>query len=126
MFVDGDVGVGVFPEGEKVFVSGKRSDAVGIGIRALQGSCLQRVCTRHAQTRQGSRPAVPNDAAVVENLLELGGSFFTLPGCGIRLTANVARIEAGNIGDELVSPAISTKGKSRRVLRLVRRPTKSR
>ncbi len=37
----GDVGVGVFPEGEKIFVGGERPDAGGIGIRALRGSCLQ-------------------------------------------------------------------------------------
>src|ERR1700757_1327257 len=72
---DGDVGVGVFPEGEEVFVSSERPDAGGIGIRALRVLRLQRVRPRHAQMRQGSRPAVPHDAAVVKNFLEVGGSF---------------------------------------------------
>jgi integrase len=32
---DGNVGVGVFPEGKKIFVSGERPNAGGIGIRSL-------------------------------------------------------------------------------------------
>ena len=35
LLVDGDVGVGVFPEREEIFVSGERPDAGGIGIRSL-------------------------------------------------------------------------------------------
>jgi hypothetical protein len=37
---DGNIGVGVFPEGEEIFVSGERPDAGGIGIRSLRGSRL--------------------------------------------------------------------------------------
>jgi hypothetical protein len=37
---DGDVGVGVFPEGEEILVGGERPDAGGIGIRSLRGSRL--------------------------------------------------------------------------------------
>src|SRR6202022_1791480 len=70
---DGDVGVGVFPEREEVLVGGERPDAGGIGIRALRGSRLQGIGTSHSQSRQRSRPAIPDDAAVVENLLKLGG-----------------------------------------------------
>jgi hypothetical protein len=70
---DGDVGVGVFPEREEIFVGGEGSNAGRIGIRALRSSRLQSVCTGHAQMRQRSRPAVPDDPAVVENLLKLGG-----------------------------------------------------
>ena len=32
---DGDVGIGIFPEGQKVFVGGERPYARGIAIRAL-------------------------------------------------------------------------------------------
>jgi hypothetical protein len=32
---DWDVGVGVFPEGQEIFVRGKRTDAGGIGVRTL-------------------------------------------------------------------------------------------
>ena len=53
--------------------------------------------------RQRSRPAVPDDAAVVENLLKLGGGIFALSGRQIRLSANVGGIEAGNVGGELRS-----------------------
>ena len=48
--------------------------------------------------RQGSGPAVPDDAAVVENLLELGGCFFALSSREIRFAANVSGIQAGEIG----------------------------
>jgi hypothetical protein len=68
---DGDVGVSVFPEGEEVFVGCQCPDTGGVGISSLRGSRLQCVRTRHAQMRQGSRPAVPDDAAVVENQWEI-------------------------------------------------------
>jgi hypothetical protein len=47
-FQDGDDGVGVFPESQKILVGGERMDAGGIGIRSLRGSRLQCVRTRHA------------------------------------------------------------------------------
>jgi hypothetical protein len=84
---DGDVGIGVFPEDEEVLVGGERPNAGGVGIRSLRGSRLQSVGTSHAQMRQRSRPAIPDDAAVVENLLELGGGFFALSGSEIRFSA---------------------------------------
>src|SRR5712692_4178685 len=84
---DGDVGVGVFPEGEEIFVGGERPDASGIGIRSLRSSCLQSISTSHAQMRQRSRPAVPDDPAVVENLLKLGGSSTALSGCQVCFSA---------------------------------------
>jgi hypothetical protein len=99
---DGDVGVGVFPEGEEIFVSGERPDAGGIGIRALRGFRLQRVGTSHSQMRQRSCPAVPDDAAVVKNFLKFGGGFLALSSSEIRLAANVCRIEAGKISDKLI------------------------
>jgi hypothetical protein len=33
---DGDVGVGIFPEGEEILVGGERPDAGGVGIRSLE------------------------------------------------------------------------------------------
>src|ERR1035441_4449428 len=70
---DGDVGVGIFPEGEKIFVTSEGASAGEVRIRSLRGSRLQGVRTSHAQMRQGSRPAVPHDSAVAEDFLELGG-----------------------------------------------------
>jgi hypothetical protein len=32
---DGDVGIGVFPEGEEIFVGGERTNTSSIGIRSL-------------------------------------------------------------------------------------------
>src|SRR6266852_2668932 len=94
---DGDVGVGVLPEGEEILVGGERPDAGSIGIRALRGSRLQGVGTSHSQMRQRSRPAVPDDPAVLENLLKLGGSSTALSGCQVCLSSDICRIEAGNV-----------------------------
>src|ERR1035438_3597094 len=77
---DGDVGVGVFPEGEEVFVGGESASAGEVGIRSLRGFRLQGIGSRHSQMRQRSRPAVPDDAAVVENLLKLGRGSVALSG----------------------------------------------
>jgi hypothetical protein len=63
-FQDGDVGVGVLPEREEIFVGCERPDAGGIGIRSLRSSRLQVVGTSHAKMRQRSCPAVPDDAVV--------------------------------------------------------------
>ena len=63
-FQDGKVGVGVFPEGEEIFVGRERPNAGGIGIRPLRGSRLQGIGTSYAQMRQRSCPAIPDDAAV--------------------------------------------------------------
>ena len=49
--------------------------------------------------RQGSRPAVPDDAAVVENLLELGGGTAALSSSEICLAANVCVIQAGSLAE---------------------------
>jgi hypothetical protein len=48
--------------------------------------------------RQRSRPAVPDDTAVVENLLKLGGGSAVLVGCQVYFPANVIRVKAGNVG----------------------------
>jgi hypothetical protein len=68
---NGDVGVGVFPEREEVFVGGEGTDAGGIDVRALRSSRLRGVGASYSQMRQRSRPAVPDDAAVVDDFREL-------------------------------------------------------
>src|SRR5580704_12563245 len=103
---DRDVGIGVFPEGEEVFVGSEVSDAGGITIRSLRGSRLQGVGAGYSQMRQRSRPTVPDDAAVVENFLKLGGGSAALPSCQVCLSANVRRIEAGNISAERNFPEL--------------------
>src|ERR1700722_1873175 len=93
-FQDGDVGIGVFPEGEEVFVCRKCSNAGGIAISTLRSSHLQCVGTSGAQTRQGSRPAVPDNSVVVENPPELRGCRVPLARSQISLATNICRIEA--------------------------------
>jgi len=61
------------PERNKIFISRHRPDSGGIGVRSLRSSRLQGVGTGHAQMRQRSSPAVPHDAAVVDDFLKLGG-----------------------------------------------------
>jgi hypothetical protein len=99
-FQDGDVGVGVPPESEEIFVGDERTDAGGIGICSLRSSRLQGIGPSHSQMRQRSRPAVPDDSAVVENLLKLGGGSAAISGCQVCISANVRRVEAGDICDE--------------------------
>ena len=55
---------------------------------------------------QRSRPAVPDDAAVVENLLKLGGGSATLSGCQVCLSANICVIEAGKTVGERNVPQL--------------------
>jgi hypothetical protein len=92
--------VDVFPEREEIFVSGERPNAGGIGIRSLRGSLLQGIRAGHSQVRQRSRPAVPDDAAVVKNLLKLRSGSVALSGCQVCLSPHLHVIEAGNIVDE--------------------------
>jgi hypothetical protein len=61
---------------------------------------LQGVGTSYTQMRQRSRPAVPNDAAVVENFLKLGSGRTALTRWEVCLSAYVRRIEAGNVVGE--------------------------
>src|SRR6185295_13469558 len=52
----------------------------------------------YAKMGQRSRPAVPNDTAVVENLLKLGGGSAVLVRCQVYFPANVIHVKAGNVG----------------------------
>src|SRR5260370_6917073 len=56
--------------------------------------------------RQSARPAVPDDAGVVEDFLKLGGGSTAMSGGQICLSSNVGRIKAGNIGDENYLPQL--------------------
>jgi hypothetical protein len=50
--------------------------------------------------RQSSRPAVPDNSAVVDDFLELSGRSATLSGSQLRLAAFVHIVEAGTIVEE--------------------------
>src|SRR3984893_2484566 len=86
---DRNIGVGVFPEREEIFVGGERPDAGRIGIRSLRGSRLQSVRASHAKTRYCTRPAVPDNAAVIEGFLKLGGGGAALSGGQVCLSAYI-------------------------------------
>jgi hypothetical protein len=101
-------GSAVFPEREEVLVGGESASAGEVGIRALRSSRLQGIRPGHAQMRQRSCPTVPDDAAVVDDLLKLVGGFFALSCCQVCLSANVYVIEAGNIGEEVNLPKLDS------------------
>src|SRR5262249_19748113 len=94
---DGDVGIGVFPKHVEIVVSRSSSSSGGIRISSSRSCGLQRVCPRHAQTSQDARPAVPHQAAVIENLLELDCCFLAPPCRQISIAADVGGIETSRI-----------------------------
>ena len=60
---DGDVGVGVFPEGEEVLVSGFCFGTIA----------LHRVAASQAEMGKGTQREVHDDATVIHELLKLSG-----------------------------------------------------
>src|ERR1700685_4466601 len=96
-FQDRDFGIGIFPKHKKPLIGGESPDAGGIGVRSLRGSRLQGVGTSHSQMRKCSRPTIPDDAAVVENLLKLYSGGGALSGGQIGLSTNVSGIQTGEI-----------------------------
>src|ERR1700675_3345088 len=56
--------------------------------------------------RQRSRPAVPDDPAMVENFLKLGGGSPALSGCQVCLSVYIHMVETGSVVDELNSPQL--------------------
>jgi predicted ester cyclase len=59
---DGDIGIGVFPEGEKILVGGLRFTDVA----------THRVGPAYLQMRERTRREIPNDSAMIQQLLEFG------------------------------------------------------
>src|SRR5271170_5340840 len=94
---DGNVRVGVFPEGEEIFVGGEGPDAGGGGIRSLRSSRLQGVGTSHSKMCQRACPAVLDNTVVVENLLKLSSGSAALSCIQVCLSAYIHLIEARNI-----------------------------
>ena len=100
-FQNRNIRIGILPESKEIFVGGACPDPAGISVRSLRGVRLQRTGTSHSQMSQRACPAVPDDAAVVDDPFKIGGGRTSLSGCEIGFAANVGGIEAGNIGDEL-------------------------
>ena len=98
--LDGDIGIGIFPQRQEVLVTCQGAGACDVRIGTGGVLRLQRIRSRHAESCERPSPAVPYDTAVVKNLLEFGGGFLALTCCHIRLAANVRRIQAGDVGDE--------------------------
>src|SRR5262249_6360189 len=76
---DGDVRVGVFPEGEEILISSAR-----MGLVACQG-----VRARQSQMRQCRDWGIPNNLAMLKDLMKFYGRFFSLARIQVRLPSNV-------------------------------------
>ena len=55
---DRDVGVGIFPEGEEVFVGGERPDTGGIGIRSLGLASRLKVIPENRPGEEGKAESI--------------------------------------------------------------------
>ena len=76
---DGNAGVGVFPKGKKVLVSGACPNSSRVSIRPLRSSRLQSIRPGYAQMRQSSSPPFADDSAVVKDSLKLGSGSTACP-----------------------------------------------
>ena len=77
LFEDRDIGIGVFPESKEVLIR-----SAGFGGVTGKG-----VSAGEAEMRQGARPAIGDESAVIENLLELGSRGVSLFCTEIRFAA---------------------------------------
>src|ERR1700752_3750589 len=85
---DGDVGVGVFPEGEEVLVGG-----AGFGSVVLQD-----VGAGNTEMSERSPWGVEDNVAVVEDFLKLRGCLFALMRGEVGLAADVGWIQVCTCG----------------------------
>src|SRR6516165_6601546 len=90
---DGDVGVGVFPECKEVLIRGT----------GLRGVALQHISANEAKMGKRTDGLVQDEAAMIENLLELGGSLATL----MRSQIGSPRTKTGNIAVHFKSTALA-------------------
>ena len=82
-----DVGIGVFPESEEVLIGFARTFLVS----------THRFGTSQLQVRERSQRKVQDDAAVIEELLELGGGLLALARLLVRLTAHLGWIDGAEV-----------------------------
>src|SRR5580693_4712587 len=82
---DGDVGVGVFPEGEEIFVGG-----AGVALVAREY-----VGASKLQVRQCADGVANHNPTMLEDFLELPNGFPTLARRQIGLATHIGRVEVG-------------------------------
>ena len=90
LFEDGDVRVGIFPEGEEIL----------IGVFGLGRVARDNVRSAQLQVRQGAYRIGENDAAVIQDFLKFRRGLLAASCCKIRLTAHIRGIEASEFGKE--------------------------
>src|SRR5260370_42496001 len=100
---DGDVGVGVFPQRQKILIG-----RLGLGGVALQG-----ISAGNAEIRECSDGFVEHNPAMAEDFLELGGGFAALIDLQIRFPAYIDWIEAQESEQTGRAQLVSTGGLKR-------------
>ena len=83
-FEDGNIGVGVLPEGEEVL----------IGAAAFRRITGHRVRARQTEMGQRAGKKIPHDAAVVEHFLKLGSRLAAFVLLQVGLAAKISRIQS--------------------------------
>jgi hypothetical protein len=81
---DGDVGIGVFPEGEEVLIGGT----------ALGSVALESVGTGETEMRECPQREIQDDTAMIEEFLELGSGCGAVVGHELGLAAQVHRVQS--------------------------------
>src|SRR5437868_446461 len=87
LFQDADIGVGVFPEREKILICSA----------SLGGLTLQDISAGKAEVRERSDGLVQHNSAVVENFLKLRRSFAALMSSEVRFATHKDWVHRGPI-----------------------------
>ena len=90
LFEDGDVRVGIFPEGKEIL----------IGVFGLGHVARGNVCSAQLQVRQGAYRIGENDAAMIQDLLEFRRRLSATSCFKVRLPADIRGVEASESGKE--------------------------
>src|SRR5580700_378391 len=86
-FQDRNLGIGVLPNGEEIFVL----------LASLGCVTLHRVSAGHAEMRKHAERVANHDSAVIHNFLKFPGGFGTLAGGQVCLATHIDRIEGSKI-----------------------------
>ena len=86
-FEDGNVGVGVFPEGEEVLVAGAR----------FRGVAQQGIGSSQLEMGQRAQGKINRHAPVVDHFLELDSSLLPLPSPQVRPSPDIDRVKSAEL-----------------------------
>jgi hypothetical protein len=90
LFEDGDVLVGIFPEGKEIL----------IGVFGLGPVARGNICSAQLQVGQGAYRIGENDAAVIQDFLKFHSGLLPTTSCKVRLPPDIRGVEATEFGKE--------------------------